>query len=267
MADPLRLMCILAHPDDESLGAGGTLAKYAAEGVETYLVTATRGQRGWKGTAQDDPGPDALGEIRTAELAAAVQVLGIRRSWLLDHMDGVLERVDLEAITAQIAHVVREVRPQVVVTFGPDGIYGHPDHIAISQFASAAVHRAASCDDSIDGSPHAVSKLYYMVATRDVLDTYQAAFGVFAKVVDGEARNAVAWPDWMVSAWIDARAFGDRVWDAISCHRSQLRDFQKLQDLSDEQRARMFGEQTFYRVFGPSDGGLEIERDLFEGLR
>jgi LmbE family N-acetylglucosaminyl deacetylase len=267
MADPLRLMCILAHPDDESLGAGGTLAKYAAEGVETYLVTATRGQRGWKGTAQDDPGPVALGEIRTAELAAAAEVLGIHGSWLFDHMDGALAHVDHEEITSEIARVVREVRPQVVVTFGPDGIYGHPDHIAISQFASAAVHRAASCDDSVDGSPHAVSKLYYMVATRDVLDTYQAAFGVFAKVVDGEARNAVAWPDWMVSARIDARAFGDRVWDAISCHRSQLRDFQKLQDLSDEQRARMFGEQTFYRVFGSSDRGLEIERDLFEGLR
>jgi LmbE family N-acetylglucosaminyl deacetylase len=242
MADPRKLLCILAHPDDESLGAGGTLAKYAAEGVETYLVTATRGQRGWKGAAEDDPGPDGLGEIRSAELAAAAEVLGIRRSWLLDHMDGALAGVDAEEITTEIARVVREVRPQVVVSFGPDGIYGHPDHIAISQFASAAVHRAGSCDAAVDGPPHAVSKLYYLVATREVLDTYQAAFGVFAKVVEGKARDAVAWPDWMVSARIDARAFGDRVWDAISCHRSQLRDFRKLQDLSEEQRLAMFGE-------------------------
>jgi LmbE family N-acetylglucosaminyl deacetylase len=266
MADPRRLLCILAHPDDESLGIGGTLAKYAAEGVETYLVTATRGQRGWKGAAEDDPGPVALGEIRAAELAAAVRVLGIRRSWLFDHMDGALAHVDHEEITSEIARVVREVRPQVVASFGPDGIYGHPDHIAISQLASAAVHRAASCDASLDASPHAVSKLYYMVATRDVLDAYQAAFGVFAKVVDGKARDAVAWPDWMVSARIDARAFGDRVWDAISCHRSQLRDFRKLQGLSDEQRLAMFGEQTFYRVFTSVGRGLQVEHDLFAGL-
>jgi LmbE family N-acetylglucosaminyl deacetylase len=267
MADPLRLMCILAHPDDESLGTGGTLAKYAAEGVETYLVTATRGQRGWKGAEEDDPGPFALGETRTAELAAAARVLGIRRSWLFDHMDGSLEHVDADGITAQIARVVREVRPQVVVSFGPDGIYGHPDHIAISQFATAAVHRAASCDASVGGSPHAVSKLYYMVATRRLLDAYQAAFGVFAKVVDGRAREAVAWPDWLVSARIDAREFGARVWDAISCHRSQLRDYRRLQGLPEEQRLGIFGEQTYYRAFGSVGGGLEVERDLFAGVR
>lgn len=267
MADPLRLMCILAHPDDESLGAGGTLATYAAEGVETYLVTATRGQRGWKGAKEDDPGPAALGEIRTAELTAAAEVLGIRRWWLFDHMDGALAHVDPDEITTEIARIVREVRPQVVVSFGPDGIYGHPDHIAISQFASTAVLRAASCDAAVAGSPHAVSKFYYMVATREVLDAYQAAFGVFAKVVDGRARDAVAWPDWMVSARIDAADLGGRVWDAISCHRSQLRDFAKLQGLSEEQRLAMFGQQTFYRAFGSAGGGLEVEHDLFAGLR
>ena len=78
MREPLRLMCVLAHPDDEALGNGGTLAKYAAEGVETYLVTATRGERGWQGDARDDPGPHALGAIREAELLAAARVLGIQ---------------------------------------------------------------------------------------------------------------------------------------------------------------------------------------------
>ncbi len=75
----LRLMCILAHPDDESLGTGGTLARYAAEGIETYVITATRGQRGWFGPPEENPGLAALGQLREAELRAAAQALGRQR--------------------------------------------------------------------------------------------------------------------------------------------------------------------------------------------
>ena len=75
---PLRLMCVLAHPDDESLGTGGTLAKYAAEGVETYLVTATRGERGRFGDNGEPPGPEVVGRTREAELRAAAKELGVR---------------------------------------------------------------------------------------------------------------------------------------------------------------------------------------------
>ena len=267
MADPLRLMCIMAHPDDESLGTGGTLAKYAAEGVETYLVTATRGQRGWKGAVDDYPGPAALAEVRSKELDAAAEVLGIRQLWLLDHMDGALVQVDAEGITTRIAQLIRHVRPQVVVTFGPDGVYGHPDHIAISQFATSALVRAAAPVDVTDDAPHTVAKLYYMVATRSLLEAYQSAFGVFAKVVDGRARNAVPWEEWMVSARLDAREYGSIVWEAISCHRSQLRDYQKLQDLPSGQRQSIFGEQTYYRAFSLVNGGPQVEEDLFAGLR
>ena len=80
MTETLKLMCILAHPDDESLGTGGILAKYAAEGVETYLITATRGERGWMGDEKDDPGPEALGQLRTQELQAAARALP-ERAW------------------------------------------------------------------------------------------------------------------------------------------------------------------------------------------
>src|ERR1700694_5611716 len=88
MTHNLRLMCVLAHPDDESLANGGILARYAAEGIETYLVTATRGERGWFGNESDYPGMEALGKRREAELLAAAQVLGIRRVDLLDYIDG-----------------------------------------------------------------------------------------------------------------------------------------------------------------------------------
>ena len=147
MSSALRLMAILAHPDDESLGVGGTLAKYAAEGVETFLVTATRGQKGrFRGHRDppEHPGAERLGEIRERELRAAAAVLGVGDVAVLDYQDQALDRADTrEAVEAIAAHI-RRVRPHVVVTFGPDGAYGHPDHIAISQFTTAAIVAAAA---------------------------------------------------------------------------------------------------------------------------
>ena len=90
-------MAVFAHPDDESLGMGGTLARCAAEGIETYLVTATRGERGRYREHRDGdqhPGPEKLGRIREAELRAAAQVLGLREVSLLGYMDGDLDRAD-----------------------------------------------------------------------------------------------------------------------------------------------------------------------------
>ena len=94
MTEAKRLLCVFAHPDDETLGAGSTLAKYAAAGVELALVTATRGERGWQGDPSADPGPQALGELRTAELLAAAQVLGIRDVQFLSYLDGDLDQAD-----------------------------------------------------------------------------------------------------------------------------------------------------------------------------
>ncbi len=267
MSEPLRLMCILAHPDDESLGTGGTLAKYAAEGVETSLVTATSGQRGWKGAPQDHPGPEALAALRSSELRAAAQVLGIGRLITLDLMDGELDQTDVQGTTDTIADHIRMIRPHVVVTFGPDGVYGHPDHIAISQRATAAVARAASPQAKLETAPHLVSKLYFMAPTADLMDAYQAAFGTFDKRVDGESRRAVVWPDWAVTTRLDARDHAATVWEAITCHRSQLRDYQRLQGLSEAQRLRIFGEQPYYRVCSQVNGGRDVEDDLFSGLR
>ena len=263
MSSPLKLMCVLAHPDDESLGTGGTLAKYAAEGVETHLVTATRGQRGWKGTKEDYPGPDALGKHREGELRAAAEVLGIHRVCVLDYMDAELDETDPAEIIENIAEQIRAAKPHVLLTFGPDGVYGHPDHIAISQFATAAALRAAGGG----ASAHQVSKLYYMVESKAGIDAYQAAFGVFNKQVDGVGRRAVAWEDWAITTRLDTRAYGNTVWQAISCHRSQLRDYEKLQGLSEAHKESIFGEQTYYRAFSLVSGGRALETDLFAGLR
>src|SRR5919199_2914845 len=94
MSPKLRLLCVLAHPDDESMGMGGTLAKYAAEGVETFLVTATRGQQGWRGDPAANPGRERLGQIREAGPRAAGAVLGLRQGVLLGYVDGELDQMD-----------------------------------------------------------------------------------------------------------------------------------------------------------------------------
>src|SRR5690349_6747924 len=157
-------MCVLAHPDDESLGTGGTLAKCAAEGIATYLVTATRGERGRFGDASESPGPAIVGSTREAELRAAARELGIRDIAFLDYPDGAVAGVDAAQAVERIAGHLRRVRPQVVITFGPDGAYGHPDHIAVSQFTTAAIVRAAD-PFSVNGSPfepHRVAKLYFI---------------------------------------------------------------------------------------------------------
>ena len=134
----IKLLAVLAHPDDESLGFGGTLAKYAAEGVETYLVTATRGERGRFGSLGKGGDPAEVGRVREAELRAAAAVLGIREVSILGYPDGAVDQVEATtAIRAVVSHI-RRIRPDVVVTFGPEGAYGHPDHIAISQFTTAA---------------------------------------------------------------------------------------------------------------------------------
>ena len=167
MADTLKLMAVLAHPDDESLGAGGVLAKYAAEGIETFLVTATRGERGWFGDEREYPGLEALGLIREAELHAAAEVLAVRSVDFLGYLDGELEQAHTAEVEAKNVGHHPAVKPNVVVTFGPDGSYGHPDHIAISQFTTAAIIEAASPDSLYfrDLAPHSVAKLYYMAPT------------------------------------------------------------------------------------------------------
>src|SRR3712207_1712808 len=174
MSGELKLLAVFAHPDDETLGAGSTLARYAAEGIEVYLVTATRGERGWQGKPADNPGMDALGELRTRELYDAARVLGIRDVRFLNFIDGDLDQVDPAEVIGKIVSHLRRLRPQVVVTFGPEGSYGHPDHIAISQLTSAAILRAADASyaDAAALPTHCVAKLYYLVDSKREVEAF-----------------------------------------------------------------------------------------------
>lgn len=269
MTDALKLMCVLAHPDDESLGNGGILAKYAAEGIKTSLVTATRGERGWLGDEREYPGSEALGKIRENELLDASEVLDIRYVDFLDYIDGDLDQAHPAEAIAKIVGHLRHVKPDVVVTFGPYGGYGHPDHIAISQFTTAAIVEAANPNSVYyqNMAPHSVSKLYYMAEMEAVFATYQSVFGDLVMHIDGAKRGIVPWPTWSVTTRIDTWKYWRTISRAISCHRTQLSAYHVLEQLSMEQRKVLWGVQHYYRVFSLVNGGRQVEEDLFEGLR
>jgi len=271
LKDDLRLLCVLAHPDDESLGVGGSLAKYGGEGVSTHVLTATRGQRGRFGDAAVRPSAAEVGRAREEELRQAAACLGVTDLQLLDYMDGDLDSADSNEATAQIASHIRRVRPHVVVTFGPEGAYGHPDHIAVSQFTTAAIVLAADASfnspEESDDQPWRVSKLYYMEWSQAKWAAYQAALKDLKTTVDGVERRATAWPDWAITTVIDTAEHWSTVWEAVQCHRTQMSIYEKLAHLSAEHHQALWGTQEFYRVFSTVNGGRRRETDLFEGLR
>jgi LmbE family N-acetylglucosaminyl deacetylase len=275
MADTRKLLAVLAHPDDESLGFGGTLARYAADGVSVALVTATRGEQGRYGhlrpTDPGHPGAKALAAIRESELRSAAAALGIGEVSVLDYGDQVLDQAEPRRIVAELVRHIRRVRPGIVVTFGPEGAYGHPDHIAVSQFASAAIVAAADASFVADASearidPHAVSKLYYLAWPSTTWDAYQQAFKTLVSSVGGIERHAVAWPDWAITTTIDTSGVAEAVWSAVQCHASQISMFDRLRNLSDAERNALWGPQHFYRAWSTVNGGRARETDLFEGM-
>jgi LmbE family N-acetylglucosaminyl deacetylase len=252
-------MCVLAHPDDESLGTGGILAKYSREGVDTFVVTATRGERGRFDDKGTSPGPAVVGQAREAELRAAARELGVREVSLLDYLDGELDHVDVTEASEKIAGHIRRVRPQVVVTFDPFGAYGHPDHVAISQLTAAAIVRAADL--------HRVSKFYYFVNGERKWAAYQAAFKTLTSNVDGHVRAAIAWPDWSITTKVDARGVWQHVWRAVQCHKTQMSIYKNIANLTEDDQKVIWGTGEFYRVFSLVNEGRRTEQDLFDGLR
>jgi len=267
---PLKLLAVFAHPDDESMGMGGTLAKYSAEGAETTLVCASRGERGWFGPEDQNPGPGSLGQIRTQELQNAVKELGMKGLYFLNYIDGDVDQVHhAEAISRIVTHI-RRIKPQVVVTFPPDGNYGHPDHIAIGQFTSASIICAADSnyEDAENLPSHRVSKLYYMVDSESFINLISPFIGDMTFPVDDQVRGEIPWKDWMVTSRIDMAEHCKTAWRAIQCHKSQLPTLGALAEMPEDAAASVLAMQgTFYRVFSLVNGGRAVETDLFEGLR
>ena len=270
MTKNLKLLVVFAHPDDESMGMGGTLAKYSAEGVETHLVCASRGEKGWFGLEEQYPGPERLGEIRTKELENAVKELGMKSLHFLEYIDGEVDQADHSEAICKIVTHIRHIQPQVIVTFPPDGNYGHPDHIAIGQFASAAIVCAADAgyEDANNLPSHRVSKLYYMVDSENFINLIAPFMDDMSFQVDDQTRGEVPWKEWMITTHIDMSEHCHSAWRAIQCHQSQLPSLGALAEMHEDAATAVLAMQgTFYRAFSLVNGGRKLETDLFEGLR
>jgi N-acetylglucosamine malate deacetylase 2 len=189
------ILCVFAHPDDESFGMGAALAGYAMRGTPVDLLCATRGEAGQLGdppvTTQEE-----LGAVREAAVREAVRVLGFRDLYLLDHHDGQLADVPYETLLDEVMTVMRRVRPTTVITFGPYGIYGHPDHIRIAAVTREAFSRLR---DAI----LALQRLYYPAVPRHIAE----ATGREIPGVEGTPNTEIAFPPEALAAQIAALAF------------------------------------------------------------
>ena len=265
----LKLLAVFPHPDDETMGLGSTLARYSSEGVETYLICATMGERGWFESEGPNPGWEGVANIREKELACAADALGIKEVHSLGYIDGDVDQASPAEIIGRIVSFIRRIKPQVVVSFGPDGIYGHPDHIALSQFTNAALVAAAeaSFNDPEKLSPHLVLKFYYMVDSLDMVRLANEEFGGISMNINGVVRSHIGWEEWQITTKLDNSEFVEKVQKAIRCHRSQLPGYGPIADWPLEKIRQVFGEGYFYRAYSLVNGGRKTEKDLFEGLR
>lgn len=139
----IKVLGVYAHPDDESFCVGGTLAKYAANGAEIMIVSFTHGEAGQIHDSHV-ASRQTLGQTRSEELVKACEQLGVHHVQCFDYGDGRLSDIPMDDLIAQITYIIRDFQPDVVLTFGEDGVYGHPDHIAVGAATDQAFHLAGN---------------------------------------------------------------------------------------------------------------------------
>jgi LmbE family N-acetylglucosaminyl deacetylase len=262
------LLAVFAHPDDESLAMGGTLARYAQAGVDVSLVCATRGEWG----IISDPTiatRENLGEVREQELRAACRVLGISQLHFLDCPDSDVNHTDWPEVEEKIVRHIRELRPDVIVTFGPDGLYGHPDHIAVSTLTTAAFKSAGEACHFTEQfeqalEPHRASKLYYAQFPQNLAAELIAALSVKhdAPQLWGFDADLFGVPEELITTTVDVADEVPKKIEALRCHRTQLAA-DNVFALIDEQTARHFLSREYFRLAGPDTTCGVIEEDLF----
>lgn len=210
-----KLLAIFAHPDDEAFGPGGTLAKYAAQGVEIHLLTATRGEAGlWdEESKRNQQGANnkelKIHHVREEELLKSAEILGIKKVEFLDYIDGTLSNSIYHELAEKIIQKIDNFKPQVLLTTERLGVSGHLDHIAVSMITTYSYFH----------SEHKVNKLYYHCLPKErrekELDDY---FVYFPEGYDQED----------ITTRIDFTPFWDKKEAAMRCHKSQLHDVERI---------------------------------------
>lgn len=230
-----QLLAIFAHPDDESLACGATLARAAAAGVVVTIASLSRGDAGPQPAGVDGT---RLGARRADELVDAAHVLGAAGVVSLDHADGMLPWIDAEALTADIAMLIRATAADAIITFGADGLYWHPDHIAVHERVTEAVRRLGE----------AAPALYYVTMPpgqmRAVMDADAAHRAVVPGLPDADAFGAAATPATLV---VRCGPFARTKLTALRCHRSQFGD-SAFAALSDDVATRVLDVEHFHRA-------------------
>ena len=268
----LTLMAFFAHPDDEAFGTGGTLTKYASEGCDVYLVTATRGEAG-EIAVPDLTTPANLPQVREEELRCACEIYGIHPPRFLDYPDGLLPIIHQGQAVAKLVRAIRELKPQVLITFGPDGIYGHYDHIAVHRWATIAFELAAdpACfPDQLEDSCelHQVSKLYYRVLSDERINALSESEERPAVMMDGVPFHIVGRPHDEITTVIDVTDYVEAKLRGLQCHVSQIGyDIPFAKSPEEVLEQPWFRQETY--ALGRSKVGWpeEMETDLFAGLR
>lgn len=248
-----RLLAIFAHPDDEG-GAGGTLARYLADGAAVTLACATRGEVG----EISDPSfatPETLGQVREAELRAACAHLGIEDVRFLGYRDSgmagtppnddprSLHQADPDKVVAELVGLIREVRPHVVITFDPSGAYGHPDHLAVHRGVMAAIEPAGDPDAFPEaGPPWQTARLFYDVLPRAFLKQMRAL---------------------MAQQGLDTAAFDIFNMDEPDVWGEQVTHVLDVSDYVEAKRKAFFSHRT---QFGPEHPFLKLPAEAIDSL-
>jgi LmbE family N-acetylglucosaminyl deacetylase len=266
----LTLMAVHAHPDDEVLGTGGVFARYSEEGVRTVLVTCTNGEQGdgAGGVKPGEPGHDAaeVAATRLAELRKSVSYLGVSDVELLGYRDsgmagwaanadpGVFCNVPLAEPAERLAALMRQYRPQVVVTYDENGNYGHPDHIQ--------AHRAAVAAAEATGIP---AKFYYSAVPKSAFARLRAALEASgADIKEFDTPDDFGTADELITTEVDVSAYAERKREALAAHGSQT-DSSFFNRLPDDIVTLALSHESFTLRSAPE--GLARENDLFAGLR
>jgi len=274
----LTFMAVHAHPDDEASSTGGVLARYAAEGIRTVVVTCTDGRcgDGPGGVKPGDPGhdPAAVAVLRRAELEAAAKVLGVDHLELLGYPDsgmmgwatndapGSFWTVPVEVAAARLAELIRRYEPDVVVTYDERGGYGHPDHIQTHRITMAAIEQAP------------VPKVYWSAIPRSWMTGFEERMkelGIeWEEQPPRDDEQEIDWsemgtPDDQISSWVDTAAYGSQKYDALAAHASQSENIFFLR-MGKEKFIELMGLEAFVRV-RDTTGASTPEDDLFAGLR
>jgi LmbE family N-acetylglucosaminyl deacetylase len=264
-------MAFFAHPDDEAFGTGGTLAKYASQGCDVYLVTATRGEAG-QIVVPDLTTPANLPYVRERELRCACEIYGTHPPRFLDYPDGLLPIIHQGQAVGKLVRIIRELRPQVLITFGPDGIYGHYDHIAVSRWATIAFDLAADPEcfpgQVEDGCvPFRVSKLYYRVLSEERLAGMSKDGAPPAVMMDGVPFPMVGHSAEEITTVVDVGDFAEVKLAGLRCHVSQVGYEDPFGESPEEVIREPWFRQESFRLARSNVGWpKERETDLFSGL-